>query len=139
MFDYFHRAKISDFEVKNWSEFDEPEKLSNLGDYRLVLRPVSVNYRRCLRKFLVNYGQRLDIELLDSFPHGMFKTQEIYDYLIKAICSSSAFDREKIFSHVLISNELKQELKKKVAASSTSCNPQATVNKNTDNSSLRIR
>ena len=133
MFDYFHRAKISDFEVKNWSEFDEPEKLSNLGDYRLVLRPVSVNYRRCLRKFLVNYGQRLDIELLDSFPHGMFKTQEIYDYLIKAICSSSAFDREKIFSHVLISNELKQELKKKVAASSTSCNPQATVNKNTDN------
>ena len=133
MFDYFHRAKISDFEEKNWSEFDESEKLSNLEDYRLVLRPISVNYRRCLREYLANTDQLLDTELLDSFPKGMFKTQEVHDYLIKAICSSSVSEREKFFSHVLISNELKQELKKIVATSSTSCNPHATVNKNTDN------
>ena len=104
MFDYFHRAKISDFEESNWSKFDEPEKLSNLRDYRLVLRPVSVNYRRCLREYLANPDLLLDTELMDSFPNGMFKTQEVHDYLIKKICSSSASDREKFFSHALISN-----------------------------------
>ena len=133
MFDYFHRAKISDFEESNWSKFDEPEKFSNLRDYRLVLRPISVNYRRCLREYLANPDLLLDTELMDSFPNGIFKTQEVHDYLIKKICSSSASDREKVFSHALISNELKQELKKLIATSSTSCYPPATVNKNTDN------
>jgi 3-phenylpropionate/cinnamic acid dioxygenase small subunit len=132
MFDLFHRAKISDFEESNWSEFDESEKLSNLRDYHFVLRPVSVNYRRCLREFLANADQLLDAELLDSFPNGIFKTQEIHDYLIKTICSSSASDRDKIFSHVLISDELKQELKTRIAVNSTSCKPTETIIKDTD-------
>ena len=123
MFDYFHQAKISDFEESKWSEFDESEKLSNLGDYRVVLRPVSVSYRRCLREYLANPDQLLDTELLDSFPNGMFKTQEVHDYLIKAICRSSELDKEKVFSHRLLPQELKQELKEIVAVNYASCNP----------------
>ena len=134
MFDFelYHGANISDFERSNWTKFDQSMKLRKLGDYRVFLRPLSVNYRRCLREYLYNHNQTLDTELIDSMPQGMFTTAEVCDYLKKSFFHASASDRRKVLSHKLISNELKEELKKIVTDHFTPFNPLTALDKVTD-------
>ena len=124
---------FEDFEDNIWSKFDESEKFRKLRQYgkqfTYGIKAVSDNYLNCLRGYLNNYSHTLDTELIDSFSSGMFKTWVVREYLKKAICHASVSDREKMLSHKLLSDEVKEELKKIVVDYSSTDNSFVSLNK----------
>ena len=133
---------VEDFEDNIWSKFDESEKFHKLRQYGMKftfgIKTVSDNYLNRLRDYLNNYNHTFDAELIDSFSSGMFKTWIVREYLKKAICHASVSEREKILSHKLLSDEVKEELKKIVAAYSSTDNSLMSLDQSMNNAERSV-